>query len=200
MVLLKQHQRRQFLDDFLLIQMLFRHSGVWNAPHAHCTCAFPCCGCHPSLQALLHTGCAMHAHVTMLSRCSCKVVRLDDNFFSELHDLVVAHHRQQAEAAAAAAAAASETQGLYPTMQIGTGRQLPPHGDMDGPAMVANSFMSGEGFGNPLTRPPNVVALQEVLVRANAKPGHMLTQIVMDHCDKGSLQQAIKRGLFRCAP
>lgn len=25
----------------------------------------------------------------------------------------------------------------------------------------------------------------------------VLTQIVMDHCDKGSLLQAIKRGLFR---
>lgn len=66
--------------------------------------------------------------------------------------------------------------------------------------MVANSFMSGEGFGNPLARPANVIALQEVLVRANARPGHLLTQIVMDHCDKGSLLQAIKRGLFRWEP
>jgi hypothetical protein len=42
-----------------------------------------------------------------------------------------------------------------------------------------------------------VVMMQEVLQRANARMGHQLTQIVMEHCDKGSLLQAINRGLFR---
>lgn len=50
-----------------------------------------------------------------------------------------------------------------------------PHHNMDSAvAMAATSFMSGEGFGNPLVRPANVVALQEVLHRANAKPGWVL--------------------------
>ncbi len=43
---------------------------------------------------------------------------------------------------------------------------------------------------------PNRLPVQEVLLRADAKAGYQLTQIIMEHCDKGSLLQAISRGLF----
>ncbi|KAJ9506681.1 hypothetical protein QJQ45_005487, partial [Haematococcus lacustris] len=56
---------------------------------------------------------------------------------------------------------------------------------------------SGEGFGNPLVESHNMAVIQEVLQQANARPGSLLTQIVMEHCDKGNLLQAIERGLFK---
>ncbi|KAJ9534447.1 hypothetical protein QJQ45_016139 [Haematococcus lacustris] len=59
------------------------------------------------------------------------------------------------------------------------------------------SFASGEGFGNPLVESHNLAVIQEVLQQANAWPGSLLTQIVMEHCDKGNLLQAIERGLFK---
>lgn len=41
-----------------------------------------------------------------------------------------------------------------------------------------------------------VCHIQEVLIRADAKIGFSLTQIIMEYCDKGSLLQAIDKGLF----
>lgn len=59
------------------------------------------------------------------------------------------------------------------------------------------SFVSGEGFGNPFGNKGRFSSICEVLMQLDAQPGQYLTQIVMEYCDKGSLQKAINRGLFK---
>lgn len=63
-----------------------------------------------------------------------------------------------------------------------------------------DSFVSGEGFGNPLEKSKESTNIRDVLFHVDAKPGDYLTQIVMEYCDKGSLQQAINKGLFKPSP
>lgn len=62
------------------------------------------------------------------------------------------------------------------------------------------SFVSGEGFGNPFEKSKEATNIRDVLFHVDAKPGDYLTQIVMEYCDKGSLQQAINKGLFKASP
>ncbi|KAG2446279.1 hypothetical protein HXX76_000868 [Chlamydomonas incerta] len=68
-------------------------------------------------------------------------------------------------------------------------------------------FSSGDGFGEPdpakLTsahRKDQIWSLRRVLSHLGVRPGRHLTWMVMEYCDRGSLLQAIQRGIFRLLP
>lgn len=68
---------------------------------------------------------------------------------------------------------------------------------MEATEKSAGSFVSGEGFGNPEARPGGGTSLHDILVQIAAKPGDYIAQIVMEYCDKGSLQRAIAKKVFK---
>ncbi|GIL58521.1 hypothetical protein Vafri_13465 [Volvox africanus] len=60
-----------------------------------------------------------------------------------------------------------------------------------------DSLQSDDGFGNPFGRKSTFNDVREVLATMGAQPGHFITQMVMEHCDHGSLHSAIQRGIFK---
>ncbi|GLI63433.1 hypothetical protein VaNZ11_006322 [Volvox africanus] len=76
-----------------------------------------------------------------------------------------------------------------------------------GAAELLASFQSGDGFGAPYLEATDkaqplqdtVAKYRELLSQIQAKPGDFLTQIVMEFCDRGSLQWAIDKNLFRAS-
>ncbi|GFR49913.1 hypothetical protein Agub_g12021 [Astrephomene gubernaculifera] len=60
-----------------------------------------------------------------------------------------------------------------------------------------DSFQSDDGFGDPFGRRSTFTDVRAVLASMGAKPGHFITQMVMEHCDHGSLHAAIQRGIFK---
>ncbi|KAG2447330.1 hypothetical protein HYH02_007659 [Chlamydomonas schloesseri] len=58
-------------------------------------------------------------------------------------------------------------------------------------------FFSEEGFGEPDPASHGMGwSVRQVLSYLKARPGMYLTHIIMEHCDRGSLLSAIKRGVF----
>ncbi|GIL66764.1 hypothetical protein Vafri_20265, partial [Volvox africanus] len=76
-----------------------------------------------------------------------------------------------------------------------------------GAAELLESFQSGDGFGAPYLEATDkaqplqdtLAKYRELLSQVQAKPGDFLTQIVMEFCDRGSLQWAIDKNLFRAS-
>ncbi|KAG2500059.1 hypothetical protein HYH03_002336 [Edaphochlamys debaryana] len=62
--------------------------------------------------------------------------------------------------------------------------------------LPADSFRSGEGFGSPYGINTSM-KFRDVLTHIGARPGHYITQMIMEYCDRGSLHQAINKGLFK---
>uniref|UniRef100_A0A7S0RJE4 Protein kinase domain-containing protein n=1 Tax=Chlamydomonas leiostraca TaxID=1034604 RepID=A0A7S0RJE4_9CHLO len=86
-------------------------------------------------------------------------------------------------------AASSSLQPSKPSQP--SGPVVPPH------ATALSSFNSNDGFGDPDSTPSNSWAVHQVLQYLNAAPGHYLTHIIMEHCDRGSLLGALQRGVFK---
>ncbi|KAG2428818.1 hypothetical protein HXX76_011518 [Chlamydomonas incerta] len=66
------------------------------------------------------------------------------------------------------------------------------------------SFQSGDGFGAPHISPmdgePYALSKYRTLLgQIRAKPRDFLTQIIMEYCDRGSLQRAIDKNIFRAS-
>ncbi|KAG2449554.1 hypothetical protein HYH02_005088 [Chlamydomonas schloesseri] len=66
------------------------------------------------------------------------------------------------------------------------------------------SFQSGDGFGaphiSPLDGEPYALSKYRTLLgQIRAKPRDFLTQIIMEYCDRGSLQRAIDKNIFRAS-
>ncbi|KXZ47521.1 hypothetical protein GPECTOR_34g680 [Gonium pectorale] len=74
-------------------------------------------------------------------------------------------------------------------------------------AGLLESFHSGDGFGVPYlgeegvtrTSPASLLKYRGLLGEIRAKPHDVMTQIVMEYCDRGSLQRAIDKNLFRAS-
>ncbi|GIL73264.1 hypothetical protein Vretimale_4866 [Volvox reticuliferus] len=62
--------------------------------------------------------------------------------------------------------------------------------------LPVDSFRSGEGFGSPYGANTSM-KFRDVLTHIGARPGHYITQMIMEYCDRGSLHQAIAKGLFK---
>ncbi|GLC44332.1 hypothetical protein PLESTB_000481300 [Pleodorina starrii] len=62
--------------------------------------------------------------------------------------------------------------------------------------LPVDSFRSGEGFGSPYGVNTSM-KFRDVLTHIGARPGHYITQMIMEYCDRGSLHQAIAKGLFK---
>ncbi|GFR41123.1 hypothetical protein Agub_g1768, partial [Astrephomene gubernaculifera] len=62
--------------------------------------------------------------------------------------------------------------------------------------LPVDSFRSGEGFGSPYGINTSM-RFRDVLTHIGARPGHYITQMIMEYCDRGSLHQAIAKGLFK---
>ncbi|KAG2487433.1 hypothetical protein HYH03_014000 [Edaphochlamys debaryana] len=60
-----------------------------------------------------------------------------------------------------------------------------------------DSFHSDDGFGDPTDRKCTFADVRDVLATMGAKPGNYITQMILEHCDHGSLHAAIQRGIFR---
>ncbi|KXZ49376.1 hypothetical protein GPECTOR_21g602 [Gonium pectorale] len=77
----------------------------------------------------------------------------------------------------------------------------PASGDLAALGLPArlDSFHSDDGFGDPFGRKCTFTDVREVLASMGAKPGHYIAQMVMEHCDHGSLHSAIQRGIFKPA-
>ncbi|KAG2450168.1 hypothetical protein HYH02_000270 [Chlamydomonas schloesseri] len=71
-------------------------------------------------------------------------------------------------------------------------------GDTNFPSreLPVDSFRSGEGFGSPYGVNTSM-KFKDVLTHIGARPGHYITQMIMEYCDRGSLHQAIAKGLFK---
>ncbi|KXZ56531.1 hypothetical protein GPECTOR_1g477 [Gonium pectorale] len=71
-------------------------------------------------------------------------------------------------------------------------------GDTNFPSreLPVDSFRSGEGFGSPYGVNTSM-KFRDVLTHIGARPGHYITQMIMEYCDRGSLHQAIAKGLFK---
>ncbi|MEW5309718.1 MAG: hypothetical protein WDW38_001581 [Sanguina aurantia] len=60
-----------------------------------------------------------------------------------------------------------------------------------------SGFKSGDGFGNPYGNTTTSIRFADVLTHVGAKPGSVMTQMIMECCDRGSLHSAIAKGLFK---
>jgi len=60
-----------------------------------------------------------------------------------------------------------------------------------------DSFHSNDGFGAPYLQEAAGVGMQRVLSDLSAQPGQCVVTIVQEYCDRGSLEVAMGKGLFK---
>ncbi|KAG2434211.1 hypothetical protein HXX76_007937 [Chlamydomonas incerta] len=100
------------------------------------------------------------------------------------------------------AAAARRTQSQLEILRAEAARHTGGAGAAAGGAHVdapgtESLFFSEEGFGEPDPASHGMGwSVRQVLGYLKARPGMYLTHIIMEHCDRGSLLSAIKRGVF----
>ncbi|KAG2435901.1 hypothetical protein HXX76_007096 [Chlamydomonas incerta] len=100
--------------------------------------------------------------------------------------------RRSSSTAAGAASAGSGAEGTA------SQRLPPPFAESHA---TTSFFESHEGFGEPdPASNDRAWSVRHVLHYMKAQPNTYLTHIIMEYCDRGSLLNAIKRGIFRLEP